>query len=80
MEEIKEEDILITADHYIDKDVIDKDFVFCSICTNILNNPINLDCCRHMFCKDCVDKWNHRECSICKQIFSINCKNKYYMI
>src|SRR5690349_20473752 len=32
----------------------------CGICLDVLNRPMVTDCCRQMYCKDCIEVWLSR--------------------
>jgi len=44
------------------------EFLFCSICNEIFNNPLRLDCC-HTFCYNCLKtlRKNSNKCPICNK-------------
>ena len=31
--------------------------LLCSICTGILENPVEIEECEHMFCEGCIRRW-----------------------
>ena len=37
-------------------DKLDDEFV-CSICTDILVNPVEIKSCQHIFCESCIREW-----------------------
>ncbi len=42
----------------------------CSICTDILTDPILTECCGQHFCKACIEKWfreGEKSCPICRR-------------
>lgn len=41
---------------FVDKP-IDDEFV-CSICNDVLKDPVMVDSCKHSFCKSCITDWN----------------------
>jgi len=54
----------------------------CSICQDILNDPIGNNCCNNLFCKKCITKWINinPSCPLCKkEITSDNLKENNYI-
>ena len=51
----------------------------CAICICKFKNPVKLENCIHIFCKQCADEWNKKStiCPICKipskKYFYISC-------
>ncbi|MCQ2818559.1 MAG: hypothetical protein MJ252_14920 [archaeon] len=43
---------------------IDKSFIYCTICTGIVYEPMMCTECQNSFCKKCIGKWysNHTDC------------------
>lgn len=41
----------------------------CVICLNEATNKINLDCCKHEFCFECIKKWRKIKstCPVCRK-------------
>lgn len=42
----------------------------CPICLEECKNPIKVDNCNHLFCKQCIDKWyymNNKTCPFCRR-------------
>ena len=35
---------------------VDEEFI-CSICTEILENPVEIKDCEHIFCDECIRPW-----------------------
>ena len=66
----------INVDNVIDKTGIVH--LICSICTEVVEDPIILQTCEHMFCRVCITKWMTSEtppigatnCPECRTIFS----------
>ncbi len=59
----------------IDLSSVDLEFVdkvpednLCSICTNILSEPVIVECCGQLFCEECLKKWIQRQktCPHCR--------------
>lgn len=47
-----------------------KEVFRCSICLNILLEPVNIKTCLHKFCKKCIEEYHRKikkECVICRQ-------------
>ncbi len=40
----------------------------CSICTNILTEPVLIECCGKLFCQECLSKWlqKQKSCPHCR--------------
>lgn len=34
-----------------------KEDYMCGICLGLLNNPFAANCCKHLYCKDCINEW-----------------------
>ena len=60
MEELINENTIIKDDLYN----IFKDTIVCSLCSNILINPVMCLHCQNAFCKKCIDNWskNSQKC------------------
>ena len=45
----------------------------CSICLNVLRNPVETNCCQTLFCDSCIAHWlnNSSLCPQCKQVLSV---------
>ena len=43
----------------------------CPICLRLAWTPVHPNCCIHVFCKDCIEKWAQTKliCPICRQSF-----------
>ena len=67
----------INVDNVIDKTGIVH--IICSICTEVVEDPIILQTCEHMFCRVCIAKWISEteiiattNCPECRTNFSVN--------
>ncbi|AYV77934.1 MAG: tnf receptor-associated factor 4b [Edafosvirus sp.] len=80
---------ILLREHYIDKELIDENFVFCPVCMNVLDRPVCLDGCRHMFCETCFKNWlekndedddawgdTDKKCPVCKIKFKKYCRSE----
>lgn len=61
----------------------DKDNVFCAICQNLIDDPVQLNTspqCPHIYCKKCIDQQYQfdRKCSVCRLQFSNYTKLSFY--
>jgi len=65
---ILEEPIILTQDLYIGKNTKDIENFLCSICIDIVNNPIQCSDCEHFFCEGCINKhvFIKNDCPNCK--------------
>ena len=45
--------------------------VRCPICLASVLSPVRLNCCFHIYCKICIEKWkkNNNKCPLCKRLF-----------
>src|SRR5882757_6014744 len=43
-------------DRFVNRDQID-DILLCSICNDVLEQPVQLKECEHAFCAECIDEW-----------------------
>ena len=52
---------------YVFVDKVPEDYQ-CSICTNILTNPVLIECCGQHFCEVCLEKWlaKQQTCPHCR--------------
>ena len=43
----------------------------CPICLNKRNDPVKPKSCIHVFCRDCLERWNreHDTCPLCRQVY-----------
>ncbi len=50
----------------------------CTICTNILTNPVQNECCGQLFCDGCLKKWLQKQktCPHCREANFNNMKDK----
>ena len=50
----------------------------CSICTNVLNEPVLTECCGQNFCKNCLENWfkRARNCPHCRKVNFKYIKNR----
>ena len=60
---------------YFTGDNIEDEFL-CSICNNVLQNPVNTPC-DHLFCSGCIRKWlkqpdKESTCPICRKHITLN--------
>ncbi len=51
--------------NFVDK--VPQDYI-CSICTSILREPVQIECCGQLFCEECLKKWLERQksCPHCR--------------
>lgn len=68
-----------THEHLLDK--VDRDVVFCAVCTNIIKNPIELSPCGHLFCKLCVETMStiSVKCPLCQGEISKKNESKAFV-
>ena len=50
----------------------------CTICTNILTDPVLTECCGQLFCDGCLKKWlqQQKTCPHCRKINFVSIKDK----
>ena len=50
-------------------DEVSEDLV-CSICTNVLREPVQIECCGQLFCEECLQRWiqTQKACPFCWDI------------
>lgn len=41
-------------------------YLICSICNDVVCNPLNLEACSHLFCSTCLRKYRNQECPNCR--------------
>lgn len=48
--------------------------LYCSICIDLINKPVSLINCKHIFCKDCIEEWKNNHintnifnCPLCRK-------------
>src|SRR6218665_1191134 len=46
------------------EDVVSKDFI-CSICLDVVENPLALSDCEHVFCRHCIELWMSKNQCFC---------------
>ena len=73
--------------HLIEEDISNKDYfenirdmVICTICLNIMEDPIQCNICQHSFCLECINKlskcpmgcqnYQFKDSSLCKELLS----------
>ncbi len=51
----------------------------CTICTNILTDPVLTECCGQLFCEGCLKKWLQKQktCPHCREINFVSIKDKW---
>ncbi len=42
---------------FVDLDQSDAEELTCSICQDILRNPVVINCCLQTFCEQCINDW-----------------------
>ena len=50
-----------------------KEDYICAVCTDLLEDPITLKACEHMFCRACIDeviRTGESRCPVCRTRFS----------
>ena len=63
---------------YVFVDKVPEDYQ-CSICTNILTNPVLIECCGQHFCEVCLEKWlaKQQTCPHCRDTSVKYIKNRH---
>ncbi len=58
---------MATPDNYTFVDKVPEDCI-CNISTNILTDPVQIECCGQLFCEECLKKWLGRQkaCPHCR--------------
>ncbi len=64
----------------VNYEFVDKvpEYHYCTICTNILTDPVLTECCGQLFCDGCLKKWLQKQktCPHCREINFVSIKDK----